>query len=157
MRKFGLLGYPLTHSFSQKYFTEKFITEGIDAVYENFSIENISKITEILEDSSICGLNVTIPHKESVIPFLHVCSDVVSQIKACNCIRIIDSQLYGYNTDILGFEKTFERHLQPHHTAALVLGSGGASKAVGYVLWKKGIEYKIVSRNPVNGGSLMTS
>lgn len=105
MRKFGLIGYPLTHSFSQKYFTEKFSRESIDAVYKNFSIENIDEIQNILQDSTLEGLNVTIPHKESVLKYLDHPSEVVQKIQACNCIRIIDGALYGFNTDIIGFRK----------------------------------------------------
>lgn len=152
MRRFGLIGFPLTHSFSQKYFTEKFKSEGIDAVYENFSIESIDEIKDILNDPLLEGLNVTIPHKENIVPYLDICNDVVNEIKACNCIRIINGLLHGYNTDIIGFEKTFEKHLKAHHQKALVLGSGGASKAVKYILKQKGIDFKLVSRNPPSDG-----
>ncbi|MFZ9661979.1 MAG: shikimate dehydrogenase family protein, partial [Chitinophagaceae bacterium] len=127
--------------------------ESIDAVYENFSIPDIDEIKHILQDHSLEGLNVTIPHKESVLKYLDNPSDVVQEIQACNCIRIINGVLYGFNTDIIGFEKTFEKHLQSHHKKALVLGSGGASKAVCYILKKKGIQFTVVSRSNSPGGT----
>jgi shikimate dehydrogenase len=97
------------------------------------------------------GLNVTIPYKEQVIPFLDELTEVVKEIQACNCIRILNGKLIGYNTDVIGFEKTLERKLSNHHQRALVLGTGGAAKAVHYVLSKKGIEYLEVSRTKVDG------
>ena len=92
MRKFGLIGYPLTHSFSKKFFNDKFRIEGIDAQYENYSIEHIDELEPILQDPALEGLNVTIPHKENVISYLDFLSDVVLQIQACNCIKIINGQ-----------------------------------------------------------------
>ncbi|HTI93249.1 MAG TPA: shikimate dehydrogenase [Puia sp.] len=149
MRRYGLLGYPLTHSFSQQYFTEKFQREGIaDCSYSNFSLPDIGELTEVLSDASLCGLNVTIPYKEKVIPFLHESSPVVSEIGACNCIRIEGSRLTGYNTDVVGFEQSLVRKLGDHHRSALVLGTGGAAKAVEYVLRNLGISYRLVTRKP---------
>lgn len=149
MRLFGLIGYPLSHSFSKKYFTEKFEKEGIkDCVYEIFSIPTIDELTNILAGNpALAGINVTIPYKEKVLPFLHESSVVVQKVGACNCIRIIDGKLYGHNTDVIGFEETLAEKLLPHHTKALVLGSGGASKAVRYVLEKNGIQFLVVSRD----------
>ncbi len=148
MRKFGLIGYPLSHSFSQKYFTEKFSKENInDCSYQNFSIPAIQEISSVISsEPDLCGLNVTIPYKEQVIPFLDYKNDVVEQINACNCIKIIDGKLHGYNTDVVGFEISLMKKLKPFHTQALILGTGGASKAVAYVMKKLGIEYKLVSR-----------
>lgn len=148
MRTFGIIGYPLSHSFSQKYFTEKFTEEGIDdAVFKNFSIENIEALSKILqEENTLQGLAVTIPHKKTVLPFLHRATDAVKQMGACNCIRIKDGKLYGHNTDVLGFEESFKPLLQPHHTKALILGGGGAAAAVQFVLQKLNIAYKFVSR-----------
>lgn len=149
MRKFGLIGYPLNHSFSQKYFTEKFRLEGImDCVYEKFPLEDISALDEVLKDADLCGLNVTIPYKEKVIPYLHVKHEIVRQINACNCIKIEGGRLYGYNTDAIGFETSLIKKLQPRHNRALILGTGGAAKAVEYVMAKLGIEYVFVSRHP---------
>jgi len=148
VRKFGLIGFPLSHSFSQKYFTEKFRQLGItDCQYELYPIEDIDGIGTILQDPELCGLNVTIPYKQAVIPFLHEKDAVVAAINACNCIRIVDGVLRGYNTDTVGFEGSLVRKLRPHHDRALILGTGGASKAVEYVLRKLGIEYLYVSRN----------
>ena len=149
MRLFGLIGYPLSHSFSKNYFTKKFEEEGlIDCRYENFSIPSVDELKTILENNpGLNGLNVTIPYKEKVTSFLDHNSATTEQIGACNCIKIIDGKLYGYNTDVIGFEKTLDIKLLPHHKKALVLGSGGASKAVQFVLRKKGIEFIVVSRS----------
>jgi len=149
MRKFGLLGYPLSHSFSQKYFSDKFQREGIsDCSYENFSLPDLSRLPAILADPELCGLNVTIPYKEQVIPFLHEKNGIVSEIHACNCIRIRDGKPVGYNTDVIGFERSLLKKWGSGHTRALVLGTGGASKAVEYVLRKLGVDYRLVSRYP---------
>lgn len=152
MRKFGLIGYPLTHSFSQRYFTDKFQREDIrDCIYTAFPIPSIDRLTAILTDNGLSGLNVTIPYKEQVLPFLRVRSEVVQSIGACNCIRIRDGVCEGFNTDVVGFERSLLSHLKPTHTKALVLGTGGAAKAVEYVLNKLGIVYRLVSRKPVPG------
>ena len=149
MRLFGLIGYPLSHSFSKKYFTEKFEQERMkDCRYENFSIASVDELKKILENNpELEGLNITIPYKEQVIPFLDESSEVIKQAGACNCIKIISGKLYGYNTDVTGFEQSLNIKLMPHHKKALVLGSGGASKAVRFVLKKKGIEFIVVSRS----------
>lgn len=153
MTKYGLIGYPLSHSFSKKYFTEKFERESIqDHEYDLFPIDKIAQLPLLLQtETDLKGLNVTIPYKERVIPFLDDLTEVVKEIQACNCIRILNGKLIGYNTDVIGFEKTLERKLSNHHQRALVLGTGGAAKAVHYVLSKKGIEYLEVSRTKVDG------
>jgi shikimate dehydrogenase len=153
MRLFGLIGYPLSHSFSKKYFTEKFEKEGLkDCAYENFPIPNIVELKSILALPGLQGLNVTIPYKEQVIPFLYQSSKVVKKINACNCIKISDGELYGFNTDVAGFENSLTGKLNPAiHQQALILGTGGSSKAVKYVLEKKGIKFTIVSRKPAAG------
>jgi len=149
MRQFGLIGFPLTHSFSKKYFTQKFTEKGIDAMYEIYPIKDISELVVLIKSNSeLEGINVTIPHKQSVIPFLHSMSDVVKEIRACNCIRIRNSKLEGFNTDVIGFEVSLTSRLRSSHNKALVLGTGGAAKAVCYVLSQKGIPYLQVSRNP---------
>lgn len=147
--KYGLIGYPLSHSFSKKFFTEKFEREAIEGKrYELYPIESITELPSLLrQEPSLQGLNVTIPYKEQVIPFLDEQSEVVKEIQACNCIAIRDGKLIGYNTDVIGFEKTLEQKLLPTHQQALVLGTGGAAKAVHYVLRKKGISYLEVSRH----------
>jgi shikimate dehydrogenase len=147
MRKFGLIGYPLGHSFSGNYFREKFKLESIpDCQYSNYEIESISGLPQILGDTELEGLNVTIPYKESVIPFLHKKDPVVTAIGASNCIRISNGKLTGYNTDVIGFEKSLVEKLKDDDRYALILGTGGSSKAVAWVLQKKGIVFLFVSR-----------
>ena len=148
MRQFGLIGYPLSHSFSQKFFTEKFLKENIvNAQYANFPIASIESFATLWEENpNLEGLNVTIPYKKEVIAFLQHSSPVVESIKACNCIRKFNNELYGYNTDVIGFEKSLLPFLQPHHTHALILGTGGASAAVQWVLQKLNIQFQVVSR-----------
>jgi Shikimate 5-dehydrogenase len=150
MKRYGLIGYPLSHSFSQRYFTDKFLKEQVSGcVYENYAIPSIDEFPALIQQHpDLCGLNVTIPYKEKVIPFLTHQSQVVRTIGACNCIKIQNGELTGYNTDVTGFELSFAPHLQPHHKKALVLGTGGAAKAVHYVLNKLGIEFLEVSRTP---------
>lgn len=148
MRLFGLIGYPLTHSFSGKYFAEKFKREGLsEHRYDLFSIPTIGELQDILDQHpDLCGLNVTIPYKEQVLPFLDEIDDVVTEIQACNCIKISNGKLKGFNTDVTGFEISLKEQLKPHHKKALILGTGGASKAVEFVLRKLGIGFKYVSR-----------
>jgi shikimate dehydrogenase len=148
MKLFGLIGYPLSHSFSKKFFTDKFQLEGIDDCrYELFPIEKIEELNTLLANhNDLAGLNVTIPYKELVLPFLDELSPAVQSIGACNCISVVNGKLKGYNTDVIGFQKTFEPKLKSHHTKALVLGTGGAAKAVHHVLKQKGIEFIEVSR-----------
>ncbi|MGB0862835.1 MAG: shikimate dehydrogenase family protein [Saprospiraceae bacterium] len=152
MKMLGLIGYPLSHSFSKKYFTEKFEKKGIeDYKYELFPLKNIEELTNLLvEHPSFRGLNVTIPYKEAVLPFLKKVSEEAAAIGAVNTIKIENGVLTGYNTDVYGFEKSIFPFLKPHHKKALIFGTGGASKAVRFTLSKLGIEYKFVSRNPDN-------
>lgn len=148
MRQFGLIGYPLSHSFSQKFFTEKFLQENIvNASYNNFPIPSMESFATLWEENpNLEGLNVTIPYKKEVIAFLQYSSAVVQEIHACNCIRKFNNELYGYNTDVIGFEKSLLPFLKVHHTHALILGTGGASAAVQWVLQKLNIQYQVVSR-----------
>jgi shikimate dehydrogenase len=150
MRLFGLIGYPLTHSFSKNYFTEKFKKEGIENCrYENFELANISSLSNVLDNNpGLEGLNVTIPYKESVLPFLNEMDEVVKKIGACNCISLGNKKLIGYNTDVIGFEKSLLKKYDVEHKNALILGTGGAAKAVEFVLRKRKIHYKYVSRYP---------
>ncbi len=155
MRLFGLVGYPLTHSFSQKYFTEKFASLGLsmECSYENFSIPSIEDLsTLLLPKKFLHGFNITIPYKKKVIPFLHQVSPEVAAIGACNCVLLKDKQLIGYNTDIIGFEQSLKPFLKSHHTHALVLGTGGAAAAVIYVLNKLKIAHLSVSRTASDTG-----
>ena len=149
MNLFGLIGYPLGHSFSKKYFTQKFETEGLeDCFFELFPIEQIESFPQLVAShSALKGLAVTIPYKVAVIPYLGQLSVEAAEIGAVNCIEFLPGELKGHNTDVVGFERSFIPLLQPHHTKALVLGTGGASKAVQYVLNKLGIGFLLVSRN----------
>lgn len=148
MKVYGIIGYPLGHSFSQKYFTEKFSHLGItNCRYEVFPIESVSSFPGLLKNNpALCGLNVTIPHKQSIIQYLDNTSFLPAGLSACNCIKIQDGILTGFNTDILGFEQSLLQELKPYHTKALVLGNGGAAEAVKFVLQKLHIPYTIVSR-----------
>jgi shikimate dehydrogenase len=150
MRKFGLIGYPLTHSFSKKYFTSKFEKEGIqDCQYDLYEIPDISQFPQILtENPELEGINVTIPYKEKVIPFLDEMDPACQKIGAVNCIQIKDGKLKGYNTDYIGFRQSLESFLGETRIDALVLGTGGASKAVVQALSDMGISFLMVSRNP---------
>ncbi len=150
MRQFGLIGYPLSHSFSRNYFTGKFEREGLtDCNYEAYAIPAITEFPALLKKHPLLeGLNVTIPYKEQVLRYLTAQSPVVQEVGACNCIRIQQGKLAGYNTDVVGFEQSLLKYLQPHHKSALILGTGGAGKAVEYVFKKRGIRYRYVSRKP---------
>jgi len=157
MNTYGLIGFPLKHSFSAKFFTEKFKRENIDAKYLNFEIENIRQIKKVVSaNPNLKGLNVTIPYKEQVISFLDELSPEAEKIGAVNVIKIdrkpndrYDYHLKGYNTDYLGFKKSIEPLIKPNiHKKALVLGTGGASKAVVQALNDLGIDWKYVSRTP---------
>jgi shikimate dehydrogenase len=154
MRLYGLIGKPLTHSFSKGYFAEKFAAEGIvDCRYENFELASIDDLPGLLSaHPELCGLNVTIPYKELVLPFLHEKSAGVGSIGACNCIRIEEGRLTGFNTDASGFRGSIGPRLGEGHKKALVLGSGGASKAIQHALGEMGIEFSVVSRKPESGG-----
>lgn len=147
MRKFGLIGFPLGHSFSRKYFREKFQRTSVtDASYSNYEIDSITALPGILQDPDLKGLNVTIPYKEAVIPFLYRKDPVVEEIGACNCIRIEEGKLTGYNTDVIGFKESLKEKIIPKDQGALILGTGGSSKAVAWVLGNIGIRYLFVSR-----------
>lgn len=149
MKLYGLIGYPLGHSFSKQYFTEKFLREGLDdCVFESFPIETIHEFKALIAaHPNLKGLGVTIPYKELVLPFIDELSDEVKSIGATNSIKISENKLIAYNTDIIGFEESFKKGLQPVHKKVLVLGTGGASKAVQYVLNKMGIPFLVVTRN----------
>jgi shikimate dehydrogenase len=156
LRQFGLIGYPLSHSFSQGFFSEKFLRENIkDANYANFPIASISELNALWQQHpALEGLNITIPYKKEVIPFIQYPSSVVQKINACNCIRKFNKELYGYNTDVIGFEKSLLPLLKPHHNQALILGTGGAAAAVEYVMQKLGVTYQLVSRSNHKGASI---
>lgn len=150
-RKFGLIGKNISYSFSKKYFTEKFENNHFhNCEYTNYDIQNVKEISEIIKNTKgLVGLNVTIPYKEVVLPFLDKISKNAKKIGAVNCISISkNKKIKGYNTDYYGFKKALTPLLKKHHKKALILGTGGASKAVAFALKKLKIEYDFVSRNP---------
>lgn len=155
MRLFGLIGYPLSHSFSKRFFTEKFEKEQIsECRYELFPLKTIEELSFLLrEQPELEGLNVTIPFKKQVLSMLDE-SHIPAGLDACNCINIQGGRLIGYNTDITGFEKSLIPLLKSYHKKALILGNGGATAAVVYVLQKLGIEFDIVSRKWHSGTGL---
>ena len=148
-KSYGLIGYPLSHSFSKKYFTEKFEKEKIlDCEFNAFPIEKIELLPQLIKDNpALKGLSVTIPFKESVIPFLDELDVTAKKIGAVNCIKISNGKLIGYNTDAFGFRQSIKPFLESHHERALILGTGGASKAVYHVLKEIGIDCYFVARN----------
>lgn len=145
---FGLVGKSLKHSFSKKYFEEKFEKLNFPFQYLNFELKSIDEIKDVFSNHpDLIGFNVTIPYKEDIIPFLDKLSPKAKAIGAVNCVKIIeDGQLMGYNTDAHGFKKSFESLLKPSHKKALILGTGGASKAVAFALDEMKIPYTFVSR-----------
>lgn len=156
MRKFGLIGKALGHSFSAKYFNNKFKDEGIkNCVYELYELTDIAKIKDLISaNTSIEGLNITIPFKETVIPLLDFQDESVKETGACNCIKITDGKLYGFNTDVRGFLAAFLSVMYMDYHKILILGNGGASKAVMGALDELSLEYTIVARNPKNDNEL---
>lgn len=152
MSKYGLIGYPLSHSFSKKYFQEKFHKEQIKASYDLFELESIEKLPSLIEKHNLNGLNVTIPYKKAVIPFLNELSSTAEKTGAVNCIKVNNYKgkkaLIGHNTDVYGFKQSIKPFLESKHERALILGTGGASRAVSYVLREIGIDCLFVSRNP---------
>ena len=152
MRNFGLIGKSLVHSFSKDYFNKKFKTDNIDALYSNFEIDNISGLRDLFLTHNLFGLNVTIPFKQKVISQLDSLDEISQQIDAVNTIKPFFKNnklifLKGYNTDVYGFQQMVKPYLKSHHTKALILGTGGASKAVAYVLNAFNIGVNFISRN----------
>ncbi|MGO1243538.1 MAG: shikimate dehydrogenase family protein [Sphingobacterium sp.] len=157
MKKLGLIGFPLGHSFSKKYYLDKFEQENIKGIdYNLYSIEHIEQFPNLYKnDDSFYGFNVTIPHKQSVIAYMNELSPEAEKIGAVNCIKLTKKGdkpfLIGFNTDAYGFEESLKPMLNENHKTALVLGNGGAAKAVHYTLEKLGCSYKIVSRKRETG------
>ena len=144
---FGLLGRDIGYSFSRDYFSKKFTAENLQHKYVNFDLENLSTFKSLLSRKDIFGMNVTIPYKQEVIPFLDELDPIAKAIGAVNTIVFKDDKRLGFNTDHIGFQNTLLNHLKPHHNKALVLGTGGASKAVCYVLEQLKIQVLKVSRS----------
>lgn len=153
MNQYGLIGKTLSHSFSKKYFEDKFRKENISAAYENYELNEISQIEKIFSvQPNLCGLNVTIPYKEIIIPFLDEIDETAKKIGAVNTIKIdpVTKKTKGFNTDYYGFKQSIKPFLESQHQRALILGTGGASKAVKFVLHELGISTIYVTRNPTN-------
>ena len=153
MKRYGLIGHPLKHSQSRFYFNEKFEHEGLDCRYQHFDLKSIEEIHEVMETyPDLCGFNVTIPYKEAIIPLLDEIDPTANEVGAVNVVTIQNGRLKGYNTDVYGFSQLLERALKGKEVEhALVLGTGGASKAVRYVLKQKNIPFSTVSRSPEKG------
>lgn len=153
MKRYGLIGHPLKHSQSRFYFNEKFEHEGLDCRYQHFDLKSIEEIHEVMETyPDLCGFNVTIPYKEAIIPLLDEIDPTAKEVGAVNVVTIQNGRLKGYNTDVYGFSQLLERALKGKEVEhALVLGTGGASKAVRYVLKQKNIPFSAVSRSPEKG------
>ena len=149
MKRFGLIGKTLKHSFSKGFFEKKFFEQGInDCSYENFELPSIDEFPNLIANNpGLKGLNVTIPYKDGVLQFLSSKNEIVEAIGACNCIKLIDEKLHGFNTDAVAFKNSLQKYLKPEHKCALVLGTGGASKAVQYALKQLRIDFVIVSRH----------
>ncbi len=152
MLKFGLIGKNISYSFSEKYFTQKFKTERIkDSSYHTFDLNTIEDFVTLAKKQKVNGYNVTIPYKEAIIPFLDSLNSKAAQIGAVNTIKITkNGKLKGYNTDFYGFKKSLKPLLEMHHKKALILGTGGASKAVAYALKSLKIPYNFISRKAEN-------
>ena len=159
MRKYGLIGFPLGHSFSKKYFTEKFAADQInDCSYENFPIDSVDRLPDLIRDNTdLCGLNVTIPHKTNILKYVDVMDTPVMEIGAANVLKLKRIkgvlQIYGYNSDITGIRDSLMPFISGNLKNALILGTGGSSRAVDYTLKKLGIHYSFVSRK--NGPGLI--
>ena len=153
MKRYGLIGHPLKHSFSRELFTKKFEYEGLDCRYQNFDLKTIEELHEVLERyPDLCGFNVTIPYKEAIIPYLDEMDETARQVRAVNVVTLKNGKLKGYNTDVYGFEQLLERATKGKTIEhALVLGTGGASKAVQYVLKQRQIPFSTVSRDAEKG------
>lgn len=158
MNLYGLIGYPLGHSFSSEYFNEKFEKEGLtDSQFRLFPIEQISAFPKLLaENPEFKGLAVTIPHKQAVIPFMRELTEEARAIGAVNCVQFKNGLLTGYNTDVKGFESSFTPLRRINHSKALILGTGGASKAVQFIFNKLQIPFKLVSREAGNQADVIT-
>lgn len=152
MKRFGLIGHPLGHSFSKVFFNEKFLREGLDCLYDNFDLPDLSEFHTLLQQHpDLKGFNITIPYKKTIIPYLQEMDEVSSEIQAVNTVKVLeDGRLLGFNTDVIGLKASLDC-LAPLPSSALVFGTGGASQAVQYVLKKQHIDYQLVSRTPGHG------
>ncbi len=156
-KRFGLIGERLAHSFSKSYFEEKFLKLSLsNYAYSNYEFADLSKVNELLEEPEIIGLNVTNPYKTQIIPYLSQLSEEVKEINAVNCIKIVNGKSIGYNTDCYGFSQSIKPFLEPIHNKALIIGTGGSSKAVAYALQKIGVDVFYLSRSAQVGYNFIT-
>lgn len=154
MRQYGVVGFPLTHSFSPEYFKKKFLVENIDADYSAFPIENLNQLKSLVREKNLSGFNVTIPYKEKIISLLDSLDDEAKEIPAVNCVKVENEKMIGYNTDAFGFEMALKEVMKSKHANALVLGLGGAARAVKFVLKTLGINFLSVVRDKSKGDLL---
>lgn len=147
MKKYGLIGHPLSHTFSPNFFNEKFKTENIEAIYEAYDLEDITHLREFIFDNKLEGVNITLPYKKTIMRFMDRMDPLVSRAKSVNCIHVENGDLVGYNTDLLGFRQSLRDQIGYKRAAAIVLGTGGAAAAVKGALEVMGIPYLVVSRN----------
>ena len=152
--KFALIGHPVSHSFSAQYLNSRFQNEDIDAYYELIDLPDIDEFIALARSGKYQGFNVTIPHKRTIIPYLDSLSPEAAAVGAVNVIQIKDNKLIGHNTDIIGFRNTFEPMLKPNHSHAVILGTGGASQAVQYVLNKLNIPFRLVTHKELDTNTI---
>ena len=151
MRNYGVIGYPIAHTFSPGYFEKRFVNEGItDATYRAFSIQYLTELGDLIEQNNLNGFNVTIPHKQSIVSYLNELDTPAAEMQAVNCVKVVNGRLIGFNTDYIAFKTTLA-NIAKHGQKALIFGSGGSSLAVKYALHSLGIEYQVISRNPELG------
>jgi len=158
INKYGLIGKSLSHSFSESFFLEKFeLLKLLNHSYKNYELSNEKDLADFLLEEALTlkGFNITIPYKESIIPYLDTICIEAEKIQAVNCVKIENGKLLGYNTDVFGFSESLKPLLKKHHKKALILGTGGASKAIVFVLNSLGIEYTIVSRTKKENSFLL--
>ena len=152
--KFALIGHPVEHSFSAQYLNSRFKNEGIDAHYELIDLPHIAEFPTLIQSNKYNGFNVTIPHKRAIIPYLDSLSPEATAIEAVNVIQITNNKLIGHNTDIIGFHETLTPLLKPYHTHAVILGTGGASQAVQYVLHQLNIPFRLITHKELDANTI---
>ena len=151
---FALIGHPVSHSFSAQYLNTRFKNESIDARYELIDLPDIAEFTTLIKSNKYNGFNITIPHKKSIIPYLDHLSPEAQTIGAVNVIQITNNKLIGHNTDIIGFQETLTPLLKPYHTHAVILGTGGASQAIQYVLQKLNIPFRLITNKELDTNTI---
>ena len=151
---FALIGHPVSHSFSAQYLNTRFKNEGIDAHYELINMPDLTQFTTLIQSGKYNGFNITIPYKKSILPYLDSLSPEATTVGAVNVIQIKNNKLIGHNTDIIGFHETLTPLLKPYHTHAVILGTGGASQAVQYILQQLNIPFRLVTHNELDANTI---